>query len=90
MTWTFVETAYPDIEDSMWEHDEYDYHIQCCEDGTYSLWHEEKVRYTSENGYEYKYTLLREFDDLQIAMAHVDWLVKGEDYVENPDSPKYA
>ena len=90
MTWKFIETCDPTVEDDMYDHEEYDYHIQCSEDGMYILWHDEKVRYTSENGYEYKYTLIREFDDLQKAMAHVEWLVNHEDYIENPDSPKYS
>jgi len=80
MTWNFIETCDPTVEDDMYDHEEYDYHIQCSEDGMYILWHEEKGRYT----------LIREFDDLQKAMAHVEWLVNHEDYIENPDSPKYS
>lgn len=73
--WTFIETPYPEIEDNMWQHAKLDYHIQCAEDGSYVLWFEELVGYTSENGHEYNYYMVAEFADLESAMDHVDTLI---------------
>jgi hypothetical protein len=79
MTWEFIQTAYPDIEDDMIQHSKGEYHIQCAEDGSYVLWHDKIVGYTSEDSYQYEYTMVKEFNDLEKAMDHVENIYRNND-----------